>query len=60
MEFKFSVGKLLRADANGFVVLDGSKGNPFSSSAAANQRSSMYFGQGPGPAASATPLNEAD
>ena len=46
MEFKFSVGKLLRPDANGFAVLDGSRGNPFGSSAGAAQRSSMHFGIG--------------
>lgn len=28
MEFKFLVSKLFRPDAQGFVVLDGSKGNP--------------------------------
>lgn len=28
MEFKFSVSKLLRPDTQGFIVLNGSKGNP--------------------------------
>ena len=59
MEFKFNITKLLRPDEQGFCCLDGARGNPFSS-VAAQQRSSMYFGQGPGPAASAAPLTEGD
>lgn len=59
MEFKFNVGKLLRPDEQGFSVLDGSRGNPFSQLGAA-QRSSMHFGQGPGRAASVAPLGEGD
>ena len=31
MEFKFGITKLLRPDATDFAVLDGSRGNPFSS-----------------------------
>jgi len=60
MEFKFGVTKLLRPDANGFTVLDGARGNPFSSSVGAAQRSSMYFGQNQGPSTSANPMNESD
>ena len=60
MEFKFSVGKLLRPDANGFSVLDGARGNPFSSQPGAANRSNMYFGQGPGSAAAAAPLTDSD
>ena len=51
MEFKFSIAKLLRSDALGICVLDGARGNPFASTKGAANRSSMYFGQGPGPAA---------
>ena len=61
MEFKFGVTKLLRPDASGYSVLDGSRGNPFSSNAGAAQRSSMYFGQGQGNVGAAgNPLNESD
>jgi len=35
MEFKFGVNKLLRPDEQGFSCLDGNRGNPFSSAAAA-------------------------
>ena len=61
MEFKFGIAKVLRPDANGYTVLDGSRGSPFSASTGAAQRSSMYFGQGQGPkGAGGNPLNEAD
>ena len=60
MEFKFNVVKLLKPDSNGFIVLDGSRGNPYNARAGAQQRSSMYFGQGNGPAASMAPISEAD
>ena len=60
MEFKFNVGKLVRPDASGFSVLEGSRGNPFSNTAAAKNRSSMYFGSGAGPANMAAPISEAD
>ena len=61
MEFKFGIAKLLRPDASGYTVLDGSRGNPFSSTAGAAQRSSMYFSQGQGPTGAAgNPLNESD
>lgn len=60
MEFKFNVGKLVRPDATGFSVLDGSRGNPFSSTANAKNRSSMYFGNGTGPANMAAPIQESD
>ena len=59
MEFKFNVGRLLRPDAEGYCILDGSRGNPFGNAGAA-QRSSMYFGQGSGPAAAQAPLGEGD
>ena len=59
MEFKFNIGKLLRPDEQGYCCLDGMRGNPFTQQAGA-QRSSMYFGQGPGPAASAAPISEGD
>jgi len=35
MEFKFNVSKLLRPDEQGYALLDGSRGNPFASHAAA-------------------------
>ena len=61
MEFKFGIAKLLRPDATGFTVLDGSRGNPFSASSGAAQRSSMYFGQGQGSTGAAgNPLTESD
>ena len=63
MEFKFNVGKLLKPDANGYVVLDGSKGNPYARSSAAamkNRSSGMYFGQGPGNQAPVAAFSEAE
>lgn len=59
MEFKFNVAKLLRPDATGMAMLDGARGNPFKSTAASQQRSSMYFGGGNGPASTAA-MNEGD
>ena len=59
MEFKFNVGKLLRPDADGFTVLDGSRGNPFGGQAVA-QRSSRHFGMGNGPAASVVHLSDGE
>ncbi len=35
MEFKFNVVKLLKPDANGFVVMDGARGNPYNARAGA-------------------------
>ena len=62
MEFKFNVQKLLKGDATGMVVLDGSKGNPYERSAAAlnrNRSSGMYFGNGPGSTQNAAMVSEA-
>ena len=51
MEFKFDLAKLLMPDAQGFVVLDGAKGNPAfeSEKQRYGQKSSLFSNGSHGP-----------